>query len=237
MSKLITVNLSYYNQSKEILLKHVEYWKSYPKEIRDQMTFFIIDDCSKIHISELIKKENLGDLDVVIYRVKIDLVCNIAGIRNLGAKQCKTPWYVIIDMDTLIPIKMASQLIKLAKDNMEKNNTFKFNRKVINNRNHEKNNIPHPAVCLIRISDYWNIGGNEEDLVGSYGKTDGTFYFRASGKVNVIIKEDIYVDYFEDGESNINRDTSRNSKIASQKMKSGKWSTDYVRFPWEKVIF
>ena len=236
MSKLITINLSYYNQSKEILLKHIEYWKSYPKEIRDQMTFFIIDDCSKVHISELIKKEDLGDLDVVIYRVKVDLVCNIAGIRNLGAKECKTLWYVIIDMDTLIPIKMAQQLIQLAKENMDKKNTFKFNRKVINNPNHKKNNTPHPAVCLIRIEDYWNIGGNEEDLVGSYGKTDGTFYFKAKGKIELIIKKDIYLDYFEDGESNINRDTSRNSKIASQKMKSGIWSSNYVRFPWEKVI-
>ena len=50
MSKLITINLSYYNQSKEILLKHIEYWNSTPKEIRVQMTFFIIVDCSKVHI-------------------------------------------------------------------------------------------------------------------------------------------------------------------------------------------
>ena len=235
MSKLITINLSYYNQSKEILLKHIEYWKSYPKEIRDQMTFFIIDDCSKIHISELIKKEDLGDLDVVIYRVKIDLNCNIAGIRNLGAKECKTPWYVIIDMDTLIPIKMASQLIQLAKENMNINNTFKFNRKVINNPNHKKNNVPHPAVCLIRIHDYWNIGGNEEDLVGNYGKTDGSFYYRAQNKVNVITKNDIYLDYFEEGESNINRDSSINEKLIQEKINNNSWSKKFVRFPWEIV--
>ena len=48
-------------------------------------------------------------------------------------------------------------------------------------------NPPDPVVAV------------EEDLVGSYGKTDGSFYYRANGKVNVIIKEDIYllfVDYF-----------------------------------------
>ena len=235
MTKLITVNLSYYNQSKEILLKHIEYWKSYPKEIRDQMTFFIIDDCSKVHIKDLLSKNELGDLDVVIYHVKKDLVCNIAGIRNLGAKECKTPWYVIIDMDTLIPTKMAAQLIQLAKDNMDNNNTFKFNRKVISNPNHKKNNIPHPAVCLIRIKDYWNIGGNEEDLIGSYGKTDGSFYHRAKGKVNLFIKEDIYLDYFEEGESEINRDFSRNEKLIQEKIKNNSWSKDFVRFPWEII--
>ena len=235
MSKLITVNLSYYNQSKEILLKHLDYWKSYPKEVIDQITFFIIDDSSKIHIKDLLSKNDIGELDVVIYRVKKDLVCNIAGIRNLGAKECKTPWYVIIDMDTLIPKKMARQLIQLAKENTDKRNTFKFNRKVINNPNHKKNNIPHPAVCLIRIQDYWDIGGNEEDLVGSYGKTDGSFYYRAKGKVKLIIKNDIYLDYFEEGESEINRDVSRNEKLIKEKIKNNSWSKDFVRFPWEKI--
>ena len=130
---------------------------------------------------------------------------------------------------------MASQLIQLAKDNMEKNNTFKFNRKVINNINHKKNKVPHPAVCLIRIKDYWNIGGNEEDLVGSYGKTDGSFYYRANGKVNVITKEDIYLDYFEEGESDINRDFSRNEKLIQEKINKNSWSKNFVRFPWEII--
>ena len=131
--KLITINLSYYNQSKEIILKHLDYWHSYPQEVKDKLTFFIIDDCSKVPINEILTKDDIKELDVVIYRVKKDLYCNIAGIRNLGAKECKTPWYVIIDMDTLINPKMAKELIKLAKNNMNKNNTFKFNRKVINN--------------------------------------------------------------------------------------------------------
>ena len=130
---------------------------------------------------------------------------------------------------------MAQQLIQLANDNKNKNNTFKFNRKVINNPKHKKNNVPHPAVCLIRIEDYWNIGGNEEDLVGSYGKTDGSFYHRANGKVNLFIKEDIYLDYFEEGESEINRDFSRNEKLIQEKIKNNSWSKDFVRFPWEII--
>ena len=233
--KLITINLSYYNQSKEILQKHLKYWHSYPQEIKDKFTFFIIDDCSRVPINTLIKKDDIKGLDVIIYRVTKDLYCNIAGIRNLGAKQCKTPWYVIIDMDTLVNPKMAIELVKLAKNNMDKNNTFKFNRKVINDSHHPKNNVPHPAVCLIRIKDYWNIGGNEEDLVGSYGKTDGTFYYRAKGKVNIITKKDIYLDFFEEGEANINRDSSRNKKLFEKRKKDNKWSTNFVRFPWEII--
>ena len=85
MEKIITVNLSYYNQPKNILMEHINNWKSFPKEIKDLFRFFIIDDASKISIEELLKTENLEDIDIHLYRVKQDLYCNIAGVRNLGA--------------------------------------------------------------------------------------------------------------------------------------------------------
>ena len=235
MQKLITVNLSYYNQPKDVIMKHLEYWHSYPEEIKDKITFFIIDDCSKIHISDLITNDDIKGLDVVVYRVCEDLKCNISGIRNLGAKECKTPWYMMIDMDTLITTSLADSLIKLAENNMEQNNVFKFNRKVINNPNHKKNNKIHPGVCFIRLVDYWNVGGNEEDLVGSYGCTDVSFYMKAKGKINVVNKSNMYLDYIEEGESEISRDTRRNTKIMHKKSSDNSWSTDYVRFSWEIV--
>ena len=34
--KLITVNLSYYNQPKDILIKHLISWKSFSNEIKDK---------------------------------------------------------------------------------------------------------------------------------------------------------------------------------------------------------
>jgi len=44
--KKITINLSFYNQN-EVLIKQVNEWKSWRKEIRDQFSFCIVDDCSK----------------------------------------------------------------------------------------------------------------------------------------------------------------------------------------------
>lgn len=236
MEKIITINLSYYNQPRSILMKHIDNWKSYPDNIRNKFTFFIIDDCSKITAEEILKNIDLSSLDIHIYRVKIDLICNIAGVRNLGAKECETPWYVILDMDTLISTEMAEQLIQLANENINKNNAFNFNRKVINNPKHIKNNVAHPAVCLIRTSDYWNIGGCEEDLVGSYGKTDASFWHRAKNKVELITKNNIYLEYYPEGESNIKRDTTRNIKIYKEKKKNNTWSKDFVRFPWKKIF-
>ena len=99
--RLITINLSYYNQPKEILMRHIDSWKTYPNEIKNRFSFIIIDDCSKIPISNIIDKTDLIGLNIKLYRVKKDLYCNIAGVRNLGAQESKTPWLLILDMDTL----------------------------------------------------------------------------------------------------------------------------------------
>ena len=83
---MITVNLSFFNQN-DILIKHVELWKSYPDELKKLFTFFIIDDFSKTSVIEVLNDIDLSDLNIHIYRVLDDLVCNIAGVRNLGAKK------------------------------------------------------------------------------------------------------------------------------------------------------
>ena len=94
-------------------------------------------------------------------------------------------------MDTVINKEMSDNLIILANRYINNNYVFKFNRIVPENHSHEKHNKPHPAICLLRLEDYWNIGGCEEDLVGHYGHTDPSFWYRARGKVNVHIFNDI----------------------------------------------
>lgn len=230
---MITVNLSFFNQN-DILIKHVELWKSYPDELKKLFTFFIIDDFSKTSAIEVLNDIDLSDLNIHIYRVLDDLVCNIAGVRNLGAKECNTEWMVILDMDTMISVEMANQLIELIK-NDSGGNVYKFNRKVLGNSNHEKNNKMHPAICLIKKDDYWNIGGCEEDLVGNYGSTDPCFWYRAKNKINIIYKENIYLIYEPNGEADIIRNKSINKKKMMQFKKSNKWSNNYIRFKWSKL--
>ena len=94
----------------------------------------------------------------------------------------------------------------------------------------------HPAVCLIRKEDYWRVGGCEEDLVGHYGGTDPSFFYKAKGIINVKICKNIFLTHLYEGEADINRDTSHNIKLIEEKKKSGKWSKDYIRFSWEKYF-
>tara|TARA_B100000427_G_scaffold263954_1_gene228965 strand:+ start:7884 stop:8579 length:696 start_codon:yes stop_codon:yes gene_type:complete len=229
---MITINLSFYNQD-DVLRKHILGWKSWPEVLKQKISFCIIDDCSKTKATDVLSDIDLSDLNISIYRVKEDLVCNIAGVRNLSAKECKTEWMVILDMDTIISEELAVSMLDLTSS--ESGNCFKFNRRVPGNPSHEKNGQPHPAVCLLRLEDYWNVGGCEEDLVGHYGQTDPIFWYRAQGKLNVYFMSSMFLDYIPEGEATINRDTSHNFEVFAHKRKTNTWSTDFVRFDWEKI--
>jgi predicted glycosyltransferase involved in capsule biosynthesis len=236
MDKLITINLSYYNQDVKVLKEHINAWSNFDKPIRDRFSFFIMDDGSKIPVMQLLETIDYSKIDLHVYRVEVDLFCNIGGVRNLGARECKTPYMIICDMDTLICNNTANQMLELAEQNKTKNKAFIFNRKVINNTKHKKHNVPHPAVCLIRVIDYWTVGGCDEDLVGNYGMTDPSFWQRAKKKIEKQTCHTIYLIYMDDGEANIKRNSKPNEKLVRKKTEENSWSVDFVRFPWNKVL-
>jgi len=232
--KELTFILSFYNQQ-NVLKKHLAFWKTYPQEYKDRITFQIVDDCSKKSAIDVLKNEqDIGDLDIHLYRVKEDLFCNIAGVRNLGFQEMQTKWALLLDMDTLVDNEMVNQLFSLIKRNEERT-VYKFNRKVPNNPRHVKNGQFHPAITLIRKDDYWSIGGCEEDLVGHYGCTDPIFWHRAKGKVNLVWCRNIYLTYEPEGECVMVRDTRHNKQLFERKKRDKSWSTDFIRFNWEKI--
>ena len=227
---LITINLSYYNQ-KKVLLDHINLWKSYSDQLKEQFSFCVVDDCSKISADEVLSGIDLSDLDINIYRVTEDLYCNIAGVRNLAATVCETDWMVILDMDTMVSKELATQMLELT--HAQPGNCFKFNRRV---NNHIKNNQTHPAVCLLRKDDYWNVGGCDEDLVGNYGFTDPMFWYRAKGKLKIIEKKDLFLKYIPEGESEIKRNTDQNEKKFIYKTTNNIRPENYIRFSWNKIL-
>ncbi len=231
--KEITINLSYYNQV-DVLERHLAGWKSWPKEILKHYSFCIVDDCSTVKASEIAKSVGYDNIDLSVYRVQKDLYCNIAGVRNLAASECKTKWMVILDMDTIVSQELASSLLMYTDTKV--GSCFKFNRRVIANTNHIKHKKYHPAVCMIRMSDYWKVGGCEEDLVGNYGYTDPCFWHRSRGVLTTRVLNQLYLDYIPEGEADITRDTTVNAKLFAEKKRTNNWSTDFIRFPWVKEI-
>lgn len=230
--KKITINLSFFNQD-NILKKHVNGWNNWSNDILKYFSFCIVDDCSKNIATDVLNSVDFSNLDLAIYRVKEDLFCNISGVRNLSAQECSTEWMMILDMDTIINEKLAESILSLI--NAKSGNCFKFNRKVPRNIFHKKNGVMHPAVCLIRKKDYWNVGGCDEDLVGNYGQTDPIFWYRAKDKLKINFMRNMYLEYDPKGESNIKRETKNNLDLFDKKKTSNSWSTNHIRFEWEKI--
>ena len=136
-------------------------------------------------------------------------------------------------MDTMVSEKLSRNFLNLC--NIPPGNCFKFNRRVPNNPFHIKNGKEHPAVCLLRKEDYWNIGGCEEDLVGNYGQTDPIFWYRAKGKLKINYEKNMFLDYLPRGSAKIKRDKYNNIKLFEQKKLYNDWSKDFIRFRWEKI--
>ena len=248
--KLVAIILGYYNQGFDLLKKHLDLWLGYDKEILDSFRFIIIDDCSRDD-KKLLGKDfsnYAGKLDIQLYRVLDDLYCNISGGRNLGAMVCNCEWMLILDMDCLVGSDMARAIYNICLGKVSvsvgikgvkgiSGMCYKFNRRTKDCK-HIKNGKIHPAVCLLRVADYFKVGGCEEDLVGSYGYTDPCFWFRARGILQIIELSGVFIDYIDEGEADINRNNLRNRGIYNS-IVSGKrgWSNKYIRFKWirEKI--
>ena len=155
-------------------MRHIDSWNNFPEDLLQQISFTIIDDCSKVNIKDLPKDCNLNNLDLSLFRIKEDIKWNTSGVRNLGALHSESKYLLILDMDTANS-DICRKLIDISKNNINKSIYFDFNRIVVGDDKHPKNNVNHPAVCLIRRQDYWLVNGCDEELSGNYGYTSNLF--------------------------------------------------------------
>lgn len=232
--KLITIILSYFNEDKEDIYRHLNNWNNFSESVKDQVSFIIVDDCSKIPINKMIDNNNL---DLSLYRILDDIKWNTSGVRNLGALQANTPYLLILDMDTVVDSNIIEQIIEICNNNINKSIFFDFNRIVVNDANHPKNNQNHPAVCLIRKQDYWSVNGCDEDLSGNYGYTSNLFKIKLLG--NNIKQESLrnisILYYAEAQKDNLDRNRKHNRNLFDKKRKNNKLPKKLIRFNWKKI--
>ena len=232
MESQLTIFYNYYNQV-DMLKKQVNLWKSYSNTVLNQIKILLIDDCSKVHATDILKELEVSSLPISVYRVNEDKYCNVGGTRNLACKVAETEWVLITDMDIILIQETLQQILNLQKN---KNKVYKFNR-----IRPDKTLKFHPGVCLISKNTYWHIGGCDEDFVGNYGQTDVHFFYRANEKkIQTIFYEDIYLIEDNDG---ITKEIDRskemlqpNIELLKNKKLNNQWSSDYIRFSWNKEL-
>ncbi len=224
----LTFIVTYYNQG-TMLERLVEGWEAWPDEVKARVKFLIVDDGSEV---KAIDHARPGTIDLAIYRVMEDKYCNIGGARNLGTKVAETEWILHTDMDHVTPPEAAAAMLDLVEKNDRK--IYKFIRQ---DRRTGVTKI-HPGTMLLTRAMYWEVGGCDEDFVGNYGQTDIHFFYRADQIVETEFREDIMLEFEEEGEAPV-IDRTRlepNAKLLEKKKANGNWSDDYLRFDWERVL-
>ena len=250
---LVTLGYLYYCDE-AALRSHLSKWSEWPAPVLQLAFFLVVDDGSPSAHEALqaLTASARARLPLAILRIHQDLAWNIGGARNLLFTMAPTEFVLMLDMDVVVPVSMATQLHTLVQSALQLE--VELNRLVIFThfgRAVDKAAKPyHPAVMLLRRSTYWKAGGCDEDFVGAHGGTDPHFKWRAmrTRNVSVIpISSDRRFKWLSllgmrtgkghrlicnTSPDNISPD--RNKALYRAKINgSVAWSNEYLRFTWE----
>jgi hypothetical protein len=178
---------AYYDNA-GMLRRHLQEWRRYLPSVQRQLTAIIVDDGTPgVHAADVVKAER-GDLamPVEVYRIDVDKPWNQDGARNLGMLRCPTPWALLMDMDHLLPHHQAETMLRYA-ERSASGVYYMPNQFLVDGTDLQR---PHPNGYLINKSDFWFMGGYDEDFAGWYG-SDGNFRkcARGAGLAEVVTNE------------------------------------------------
>lgn len=209
-------------------------WQTWDPSILSQVEFVIVDDGSS-ESSRPVVPANHG-LNLRLLRVLEDKPWNISGARNLAAKQASSDWLFLCDVDHFLrESTVKAMLAVLDKRSMY----FHVSR--------EKGGVKlHPGsnIFLIMRSDFWKVGGYDEDWQGIYGWED-VWLRRCLEYVGVVdhmlpggVIDVVGVAEIPDASYDLfKKDPAKGRQLYDMKA-SGKVkrSTSTLRFKWESVI-
>ena len=234
MTKKLSFITTYYNQY-PMLEKQVGLWQSYNDEVKGKVRFVVVDDGSRIKPCEVKDLVCDNNLDIAVYKIKEDIYCNIPGAVNLGATVCGTDWMFKHDIDHLVPEESIIKMVNLTESETIHSKVYKFYRH--NGTDISNPNKIAPGQFMIRVRDFWQIGGWDEDFCGHYGQNDPAFFWRSKGVVETEERHDINMVIDSDGETpTIDRQKrTHNINLFEEKKRTGNWSKEFLRFDWERV--
>ena len=164
------------------------------------------------------------------------------GIKNLLAQEAKYDWVLETNIDHLLTLPCALQLLEL---NLERHKYYRPLRYNFNEGDDSRwSGKPHIGTLLIHKDDLWSVGGYDEDFSGHYGHEDGFLKhcLAANGVEEVLLPSVVLRNYSNGGEISDadfiqnpqwDRDLVRNNALFEKK-KRGKprASKPLIRFAW-----
>jgi glycosyltransferase involved in cell wall biosynthesis len=174
MEKIETLSLVYtYYDNPGTLQRVVSHLNSYDPQIRQRIELIVVDDGSPRFPANSV--ELFPSVSMRIFRVSKNKPWNHRAARNIGAHEARSPWLLLLDIDTEVPGETIQNLFKLE---VLWTDWFLFSRKNLQTGL----SLPrHHDTFLMSRKLYWQVGGFDENYCGIYG-TGPTFAKEVSRK-------------------------------------------------------
>lgn len=228
--KPLTLIYPYY-ENPQFLRHQVGVWRSYPADLRRYLELVLVDDGSPKHPLGM-SLGPVGDLDVRVFRIELDVRWNWIAARNIGFRHADTEWCLVTDMDHVVSTETLDACIHSKHDSGV---IYGFSR-----QEHTGSSIaPHPNSWLMTKRMFWRVGGYDEALSGHYG-TDGDWRRRCRAVAPIHILEDRLVRHEYQGDSSTTayqRKQPQDAEVSRIIRRRGKgWKPKVLTFPYHEVL-
>lgn len=174
MRQKLTLIFPYYDNP-GMLLQQLQNLRSWPEELRAHWSLIVVDDCSPSSPAAPVFEEWSAKykrpLPTSLYRIKVDVRWNWIACRNLAVHQCATEFFLMTDIDHLVPAETAEALSTTYHNPVT---AFRFSRVSAPDMSPYK---PHPNSWFMSKTLFDKVGGYDERFSGGYG-TDKEFWNR-----------------------------------------------------------
>ena len=241
--KQVTLVYAFYD-NKNMLMQHLKTWLDYSPILKMGIKVVIVDDASPgCNAAEVIADFGYTGMDIEVYRVLKDIPWNQDGARNLAMQEVKTDWVLMTDMDHLLPKRQAELMLEFVEDKAAPGWYYMPDQWLVQGVSLHK---PHPNTFLMRVDDFWVMGGYDEDFAGWYG-SDGNFRkcARGAGLVEIPTLAFYTVVYrttdIEDANTKLSRKEGTFYAPLNPKLKAKRTGPPYkavnpVRFQWKREL-
>lgn len=230
-----------YYEAPRMLELQIENWNDYASEVKESIHITVVDDgsptCPALPFMERCQ------VPCSVYRIHEDILWNMHGARNLGAMMAEDGWLFMSDIDIILPPSMLKSLLgKTVKSDCH----YTFERTFVQNPSRKK---VHCNTFLVQRSQYWRVGGYDEDYCGTYGG-DPEFIRQLTDIGSARHMDDIVlIGYgrmnreeapaFEGADSSGDRTAGANKRLQLhvEKHRTGNTrASNPIRFAWSKVL-
>jgi len=263
-----------YTDEEDIFRQQIRTWASLPADILNQFRFLLAVE-TDIHTVRYIDndgrwavrtkdgsenatppweilKEELSSIrgarpDIHLIGLKENLEWNVGGKRNLLLKVANDwqpdGWVLLSDIDMEMSRSFLGDMLKITETSVD-NALNMFKRRKADGKSSD---TWHPGTLLMKSRLYWNMGGCDEDIVGTYGYTDPQVDLKRKLMHIPIVHHDMTLVQIGGGfgshvqpEGGLvhghSRNRTRNRGIYIGK-KSGKipWANEFLRFNWSLI--